>query len=261
MSRPPSWTLGCGTHPLTLQPKTAGWEWAAACQRFWLRPPPTGLGSPASTMRPRRWPRGQAAATAIEFVVTQEERITEPHRCRRPVGAASSSCRHCAPPFPAPGFRRAGQDPRPDRRRKPQHGRHAGQPSAGPRDLRCGLVRVRPDAALQAGVASWPARRGRPLVSINPPMPAMRGHRRCDDAGRSGVHLRLRAYRRQGYQRGDESGPLGPHPPRSPSSNPGPPSRRPATNARRRDGSGQHPRVGETSPDDAGTDVHTAPAA
>ena len=34
-----------------------------------------------------------------------------------------------------------------------------------------------------------------------------------------------------------------------------------ATNARRRDGAGQHPRVGETSPDDAGTDVHTAPAA
>lgn len=35
-----------------------------------------------------------------------------------------------------------------------------------------------------------------------------------------------------------------------------------ATNARRRDGSGQHPScAGETSPDDAGTDVHTAPAA
>ncbi|MEX3648926.1 RNA-guided endonuclease InsQ/TnpB family protein [Mycolicibacterium porcinum] len=34
-----------------------------------------------------------------------------------------------------------------------------------------------------------------------------------------------------------------------------------ATNARRRDGAGQHPRVGETSPKDAGTDVHTAPAA
>ncbi|BCQ10882.1 hypothetical protein JMUB5695_04341 [Mycobacterium heckeshornense] len=34
-----------------------------------------------------------------------------------------------------------------------------------------------------------------------------------------------------------------------------------ATNARRRDGADQHPRVGETSPDDAGTDVHTAPAA
>ncbi len=34
-----------------------------------------------------------------------------------------------------------------------------------------------------------------------------------------------------------------------------------ATNARRRDGTGQHPRVGETSPKDAGTDVHTAPAA
>jgi putative transposase len=34
-----------------------------------------------------------------------------------------------------------------------------------------------------------------------------------------------------------------------------------ATNARRREGSGQHPRVDETSPGDAGTDVHTAPAA
>jgi len=34
------------------------------------------------------------------------------------------------------------------------------------------------------------------------------------------------------------------------------------TNARRRDGAGQHPTcAGETSPDDAGTDVHTAPAA
>jgi putative transposase len=34
-----------------------------------------------------------------------------------------------------------------------------------------------------------------------------------------------------------------------------------ATNARRRDGADQHPHVGETSPKDAGTDVHTAPAA
>jgi putative transposase len=34
-----------------------------------------------------------------------------------------------------------------------------------------------------------------------------------------------------------------------------------ATNARRRDGAGQHPGVGETSPNDAGTDVHTASAA
>jgi putative transposase len=34
-----------------------------------------------------------------------------------------------------------------------------------------------------------------------------------------------------------------------------------ATNVRRRDGAGQHPCVGETSPDDAGTDVLTAPAA
>ena len=35
-----------------------------------------------------------------------------------------------------------------------------------------------------------------------------------------------------------------------------------ATNARRRDGADQHPTcAGETSPDDAGTDIHTAPAA
>jgi putative transposase len=35
-----------------------------------------------------------------------------------------------------------------------------------------------------------------------------------------------------------------------------------ATNARRRDGADQHPTcTGETSPDEAGTDVHTAPAA
>ncbi len=33
-----------------------------------------------------------------------------------------------------------------------------------------------------------------------------------------------------------------------------------ATNARRRDGADQHPSVGETSPDDAGIDVQTAPA-
>jgi putative transposase len=34
-----------------------------------------------------------------------------------------------------------------------------------------------------------------------------------------------------------------------------------ATNVRRRNGADQHPRVGETSPKDAGTDVHTASAA
>jgi putative transposase len=34
-----------------------------------------------------------------------------------------------------------------------------------------------------------------------------------------------------------------------------------ATHAHRRDGAGQHLRVGETSPNDAGTDVHIAPAA
>jgi putative transposase len=34
-----------------------------------------------------------------------------------------------------------------------------------------------------------------------------------------------------------------------------------ATNARRRDGADHHSRGGETSPNAAGTDVHTAPAA
>ncbi len=39
---------------------------------------------------------------------------------------------------------------------------------------------------------------------------------------------------------------------------PDPPAGGRATNARRRDGAGQHPGVGGTSPNDAGTDVHTA---
>jgi putative transposase len=47
----------------------------------------------------------------------------------------------------------------------------------------------------------------------------------------------------------------------NPSRSPDPEARGRATNARRRDGSGQHPRVGETSSIDAGTDVQTAPAA
>ncbi|MEB3031729.1 RNA-guided endonuclease InsQ/TnpB family protein [[Mycobacterium] nativiensis] len=42
---------------------------------------------------------------------------------------------------------------------------------------------------------------------------------------------------------------------------PDPQARGRATNARRQDGPDQHLRVGETSLDDAGTDVHTAPAA
>ncbi|WP_319445171.1 MULTISPECIES: transposase [unclassified Mycobacterium] len=47
-----------------------------------------------------------------------------------------------------------------------------------------------------------------------------------------------------------------PHDPRTPK------QRGRATNARRRDGTDQHPtRAGETSPNDAGTDVHPAPAA
>jgi putative transposase len=47
----------------------------------------------------------------------------------------------------------------------------------------------------------------------------------------------------------------------NPSRSPDPEARGRATNARRRDGADQHPRVGETSSIDAGTDVQTAPAA
>ncbi len=47
-----------------------------------------------------------------------------------------------------------------------------------------------------------------------------------------------------------------------PSRSPDPQAGGRATNARRRDGAGQHPTsAGETCPKDAGTDVHTAPAA
>ena len=47
----------------------------------------------------------------------------------------------------------------------------------------------------------------------------------------------------------------------APSRSPDPQAGGRATNARRRDGTGRHPRVGETSSVDAGTDVQTAPAA
>ena len=47
----------------------------------------------------------------------------------------------------------------------------------------------------------------------------------------------------------------------SPNRSPDPQAGGRATNVRRRDGADRHPRVGETSPSDAGTDVHTAPAA
>ena len=93
-------------------------------------------------------------------------------------------------------FEEAGQDSRPDRHRGPERGGHDGQSSVGPRDFGCGLVGVRPTAHLQAGVARWAARQSRPLVSLDPAVPPMRGHRHSDDVGRSGVQLWLWAYRR-----------------------------------------------------------------
>jgi hypothetical protein len=144
--------------------------------------------------------------------------------------------------------------------RKPQHHSKAGQPPAGPRDSGCRVGPVRPDAVLQADVARRTARRSQPLVSLDPAVPAMRCGQPCDDAGRPRRQVWLRAYRRQRYQCRGEPSPLGPHPSR-PLTIPGPQAGGRATNARRRDGAGQHRRVGETSSDDAGTDVHTAPAA
>ena len=162
-----------------------------------------------------------------EIVVAQEERITQPQGGRRQAGAASPPCRQCAPAFPAPGIRRAGQDPRPARHRGPERGGNAGQPPAGPRDLGCAAGRSSPACSPTsrsgaAGSSSKPTA-GIPSTRL---CPAMRGHRHRDDAGGSGVHLWVRAYRRPRHQRRDESGPVGPHPSRPPSI-PGPPSRRP----------------------------------
>jgi putative transposase len=79
---------------------------------------------------------------------------------------------------------------------------------------------------LQAGVARRATLRSRPLVSLDSPVPPMRGSQHCDDFGGPGVHLWLRTPRRPGPQRRGESGPLGPDQSRPPSI-PGPPSRRP----------------------------------
>ncbi|MGV7341695.1 hypothetical protein PJI17_23425 [Mycobacterium kansasii] len=81
--------------------------------------------------------------------------------------------------------------------------------------------------------------------------------------------LRVRAYRRQRHQRGGQSGPPRPHP-SGPRPNPVPPSlgvppacggeAGPPMSA---DGTAltNTPRIGETRPNDAETDVHTASAA
>jgi len=178
---------------------------------------------------------------------------------RAQAGAASPPRRQRAPPLFAPGVQRAGQDPRPARDRRPERVRNAGQPSPGVSHLGCRLGQVRPPAGLQTGLARRHASGRRPLVPLQQAVFGLRGRPHRSEAGRSGVHLWLRIFRRPRLQCGDEPRPLGATAsPRSPD----PQATGPATNARRRDGTDQHPAcAGETSPDDAGTDVHTAPAA
>jgi putative transposase len=55
-SRPPICTLPSSTAPVALTILAAGWGWTAACRRSWSPPPSRAPRSPASTMRPRRWP-------------------------------------------------------------------------------------------------------------------------------------------------------------------------------------------------------------
>ncbi|MCV7267915.1 hypothetical protein H7I39_07020 [Mycobacterium doricum] len=103
----------------------------------------------------------------------------------------------------------------------------------GPRHLRCRLVAIRPDAALQAGVARRAAPRGRPLVSFDPPMSRMRRRRQRDDAGRSGSDTNAAGnLARWGHAHHDDL-----------HRSPDPQAAGRAPNARRRAGSGQHPRV------------------
>lgn len=65
--------------------------------------------------------RTDDAPKALATAIKQQRRLAKSLSRKTP------SCRQCAPPFPAPGIGRAGQDPRPDRHREPQRGWHAGQ--------------------------------------------------------------------------------------------------------------------------------------
>jgi putative transposase len=127
--------------------------------------------------------------------------------------------------------------------------------------FRCRLGRVRPTARLQTSLARRRTRCRGSLVPVEQAMPAMRCHQRRSDAGRSGVHLRVWIFRGPRPECCGQSRPLGPgHHETSPDPRTPKQGGR-ATNARRRDGADQHPMcAGETSPDDAGTDVQTAPA-
>ncbi len=156
-----------------------GGGWVGGCG-----PRPVGVSGRGHRRRHRGLPDQRCAqsvgrwdetpATVVEVVVTQEEGITPPQGCRGQARAASSSCRQCAPALPASGVGRVGQDPRPARHRELERGGDAGQSPPGSGDLRCRLVTVRPSADLQAGVARRAARRSRPLVSVDPPVPPMR---------------------------------------------------------------------------------------
>ena len=98
-------------------------------------------------------PQPESATAAREIVVAQEERITQPPRRGGHARTSSPSRRQHPAAFPAPGFGRAGQDPRPARDRGPECVGDAGQPSPGPRHLRCRVGRVRQTAQLQTGLA------------------------------------------------------------------------------------------------------------
>ncbi|EUA23133.1 transposase, IS605 OrfB family [Mycobacterium xenopi 4042] len=260
MSRPPSWTLGCGTHPLTLQPKTAGWEWAAACQRFWLRPPPTGLGSPASTMR-------QGAGHGVK----QQRRLSN-SLSRKKKGsqnrtdAAARLGRHH---HRVATVRRhflhqvSGELVRTHDRIVVENLNMVGM-LANHR-----LARAISDAGwaefarMLRYKQAW--RHGQ-LVEADRWYPSTR---LCPQCGVIDGAMTLvdRVFTCGCGHSADRDTNAATNLARwaTPTTitflEPRTPSRRPATNACRRDGSGQHPHVGETSPDDAGTDVHTAPAA
>ena len=105
-------------------------------------------------------------------------------------------------------------------------------------------------------------RHRRPLVSVQQAMPGLRGHPRRSDIGGSGVHLRLRIFADRDLNAAINLARWGQNHHKDSPDPRTPKQRGRATNARRRDGTDQHPTcAGETSPNDAGTDVHTAPAA
>ena len=134
--------------------------------------------------------------------------------------------------------------------------------SPGPSCLRCCVGRVRPAAEVQAGLALRRASDGGSVVPIEQALPAMRcrpGSLRLADrvfscgCGHCADRDLNAAVNLARWGQAHQELSLDPRTPKHGGR---------ATNARRRDGADQHPTcAGETSPEDAGTDVQTAPAA